>query len=113
MNMTATTESKEWDMCEKSGGFCNGKKFRRMRSDYEDCVCTPEERPITMQIDSSDDIGIKIIEALGLPKHIRKMEMVFEAGHPVIIKCEFAQWNINSEAEGALTGLHEYELRKK
>ena len=61
---------------------------------------------------SSDEIGPKLIEALGLPKKIKRLELVFEAGKQVSVKCEVLALDVDRGVGEFIAELAEYELRK-
>ena len=61
---------------------------------------------------SSDEIGPKLIEALGLPKNIKRLEMVFEAGKPVVVTCTVIGLDVGYGIDETIGELTEYELRK-
>ena len=61
---------------------------------------------------SSDEIGPKLIEALGLPKNIKRLELVFEAGKQVSVVCEVLALGVDYSVGEFITELAEYELRK-
>ena len=61
---------------------------------------------------SSDEIGPKLIEALGLPKNIKRLELVFEAGKQVSVVCEVLTLDVDFGVGEFIAELTEYELRK-
>lgn len=112
MSATATTiVGTEYQPCLKHGlRFCNGKQYHEGDDDnYSECDCPPDTE---IQMDTSDEIGIKIIEALGLPPHVRKIELIFEANLPVVVKVEYSL-DSTAKLENPLSEFGEYEIRKK
>ena len=64
------------------------------------------------EISSSDELGPKIIKALGLPEHIKRFELIFDAGKPISVKCEHLIFDVSKSIEQAVSEFSEYELRK-
>lgn len=63
-------------------------------------------------VSCSDEIGLKIIEALGLPRYVTRLELVFEGRKPMRVRCEYMVHEANAIPDGTILELAEYELRK-
>lgn len=61
---------------------------------------------------SSDELGTKIIKALGLPEYTTRLELVFEAGKPILVKCESLALDSCADVDAVAKELAKYELRK-
>ena len=62
---------------------------------------------------TSCELGTKIIEALGLPKNVERLELIFEAGKPVRVICSSYIDKLPDTTDKLVSQLSEYELHKK
>jgi hypothetical protein len=61
---------------------------------------------------TSDELGTKLIKALGLPENVERLEFVFKAGHPIRVICESYIDKLPDNTDQFVTQLSEYELHK-
>lgn len=59
------------------------------------------------------DLGFELIKLLGLPEHVTRLEVVFAAGKPPSIKCEYFIHGSGAKDEEIIAQFAEYELVKK
>ena len=74
---------------------------------------TPNDESFSVAFQKSQELGMRLIEILGLPDHLIQAEIVLTANQPVMIKCQYSHYLTGDSLDEVISEFAQYELVKK